>query len=175
MPYVDWMRSISDGDPRDRLVVGDRPEPARARRVADVGVSQPVGVRALQVALTPLGQSMPLLNGNSSHGSKPMTWLSLTLSWMPHCWPQKQQWVLTSRSGSTPVSSRCPVWYGSDAGRTSAEEFRRQSGVQSAIRVEPPFAVSRLPEPRPGRGRAASAGRRGRCAGSARPPARPVS
>src|SRR5947209_19731093 len=28
-----------------------------------------------------------------------MTFSSLTLSWMPHCTPQKQQWVLTSRSG----------------------------------------------------------------------------
>src|SRR5262245_27131395 len=28
---------------------------------------------------------------------------------MPHCWPQKQQWVLTVRSGTTPVSSRSSV------------------------------------------------------------------
>ena len=28
---------------------------------------------------------------------------------MPHCWPQKQQWVLTSLSGSTLVDSRSPV------------------------------------------------------------------
>src|SRR5262245_30846376 len=49
---------------------------------------------------------MPRLNGNSSHGSKPMTSLSRTFSWMPHCWPQKQQCVLTSRSGSVLVESR---------------------------------------------------------------------
>ena len=37
-----------------------------------------------------------------------MTSLSFTLSWMPHCWPQKQQCVLTSRSGSAEVDSRSP-------------------------------------------------------------------
>jgi hypothetical protein len=52
---------------------------------------------------------MPLLKGNSSHGSKPTTSLSFTLSWMPHCWPQKQQWVFTSLSGSTAASTRGPV------------------------------------------------------------------
>jgi hypothetical protein len=52
---------------------------------------------------------MPRLNGNSSQGSKPITSLSRTFSWMPHCWPQKQQCVLTSRSGSTLVDSRTPV------------------------------------------------------------------
>src|SRR5262245_56530013 len=51
---------------------------------------------------------MPRLNGKSSHGSNPMTRLSRTLSWMPHCWPQKQQCVLTSLSGSTAVESRSP-------------------------------------------------------------------
>src|SRR5262249_7994152 len=30
---------------------------------------------------------------------------------MPHCWPQKQQCVLTSRSGSTEESMRWPVGY----------------------------------------------------------------
>src|SRR6266536_6118593 len=44
---------------------------------------------------------MPRLKGNSSQGSKPTTWLLRTLSWMPHCWPQKQQWVLTSFSGAS--------------------------------------------------------------------------
>src|SRR6476661_6919949 len=52
---------------------------------------------------------MPRLNGNSSHGSKPITSLSRTFSWTPHCWPQKQQCVFTSRSGSTLVDSRTPV------------------------------------------------------------------
>src|SRR5262249_17942113 len=32
-----------------------------------------------------------------------------TFNWIPHCWPQKQQWVLTSFSGSTLVESRMPV------------------------------------------------------------------
>src|SRR5262245_53734472 len=38
-----------------------------------------------------------------------MTSLSRTFSWIPHCWPQKQQCVLTSRSGSTLVERRTPV------------------------------------------------------------------
>src|SRR5262249_43122891 len=54
---------------------------------------------------------MPLLKGKSSHGSKPMTSFSFTFSWMPHCCPQKQQCVLTSRSGSTEASTRWPVGY----------------------------------------------------------------
>src|SRR5262245_12557553 len=40
-----------------------------------------------------------------------MTSLPLTLSWMPHCWPQKQQCVFTSRSGSADVESRSPAMY----------------------------------------------------------------
>src|SRR6476661_5388348 len=52
---------------------------------------------------------MPRLNGNSSHGSKPITSLSRTFSCTPHCWPQKQQCVLTSRSGSALVDSRRPA------------------------------------------------------------------
>src|SRR5919108_4791748 len=43
---------------------------------------------------------MPRFTGNSSQGSKPITALSLTLSWIPHCTPQKQQCVLTRRSAS---------------------------------------------------------------------------
>jgi hypothetical protein len=35
-----------------------------------------------------------------------MTSLSRTLSWIPHCCPQKQQCVFTNRSGSTLVESR---------------------------------------------------------------------
>src|SRR6186713_1076755 len=52
---------------------------------------------------------MPRLNGKSSQGSKPMTSLSRTLSWMPHCCPQKQQCVFTRRSGSTLVEARAAV------------------------------------------------------------------
>ena len=32
-------------------------------------------------------------------GFEPWEEFPFTLSWMPHCWPQKQQWVFTSRSG----------------------------------------------------------------------------
>src|SRR5437773_2807524 len=52
---------------------------------------------------------MPRLSGNSRHGSNPMTWLSRTFNWIPHCWPQKQQCVFTSRSGSVLVDRRMPV------------------------------------------------------------------
>ena len=54
--------------------------------------------------MTPFGHSLPSLNGNSYHGSKPTTALSRTFSLMPHCCPQKQQWVLTTRSTSSPAS-----------------------------------------------------------------------
>src|SRR5581483_9642499 len=49
---------------------------------------------------------MPLLKGKSSHGSNPMIMFSRTLSWMPHCWPQKQQCVFTSLSAGC-VASFC--------------------------------------------------------------------
>src|SRR5262245_10648481 len=52
---------------------------------------------------------MPRLNGKSSHGSKPITSLSRTFNCTPHCWPQKQQCVFTSRSGSALVDLRRPV------------------------------------------------------------------
>src|SRR5262249_51947842 len=68
---------------------------------------------------------MPLLNGKSSHGSKPMTLLSLTFNWMPHCWPQKQQCVCTSRSGSIAESIRWPVGYD-----RSGPNFASSSGVR---------------------------------------------
>jgi hypothetical protein len=57
---------------------------------------------------TPLGHSIPRLNGNSSHGSKPTTFSSRTLSWMPHCIPQNEQWVFTSRSGGRLAASSQP-------------------------------------------------------------------
>src|SRR5262249_47053395 len=69
-------------------------------------------------------QSIPLLKGKSAHGSNPTTVFPFTLSWMPHCWPQKQQWVLTSRSGSADVSSRSPDWYA-----RSGPNFASSSGV----------------------------------------------
>src|SRR5689334_22181894 len=68
---------------------------------------------------------MPRLKGKSSHGSKPMTSLSLTLSWMPHCCPQKQQCVLTTRSGSTAASMRRPVGYA-----RSGPNFASSSGLR---------------------------------------------
>src|SRR6266498_3755930 len=37
-----------------------------------------------------------------------MTRLSFTLRLMPHCWPQKQQCVDTSLSGTAPVSALAP-------------------------------------------------------------------
>src|SRR4051812_7693807 len=37
-----------------------------------------------------------------------MTRLSFTLRLMPHCWPQKQQCVATSLSGTAPVSALAP-------------------------------------------------------------------
>src|SRR5690349_21550715 len=51
---------------------------------------------------------MPRLKGNSSQGSKPVTRPSRTFNWMPHCWPQKQQWVWTRRSGACVRSSPQP-------------------------------------------------------------------
>src|SRR5262249_23740668 len=78
---------------------------------------------------------MPLLKGKSSHGSKPMTWLSFTFSWMPHCCPQKQQCVFTSRSGSTEASTRWPVGYDrSGPNRASRSGVR---GGSAAIRAPP--------------------------------------
>src|SRR5262245_51986677 len=70
---------------------------------------------------------MPLLNGKSSHGSKPMTSLPFTFNWMPHCCPQKQQWVLTSLSGSTEASTRWPPWYA-----RCGPNFASNSGVTVA-------------------------------------------
>src|SRR3954471_15502628 len=52
---------------------------------------------------------MRRLNGRSAPGSKPMTTLSFPLSWMPHCWPQKQQCVLTNFSGSDVVERLAPA------------------------------------------------------------------
>src|SRR6187399_24544 len=75
----------------------------------------------------PFGQSIPLLKGKSVHGSKPITVFPFTLSWMPHCWPQKQQCVLTRRSGSTDVSSRSPDWYA-----RNGPNFANSSGVSEA-------------------------------------------
>src|SRR5262249_38298658 len=88
---------------------------------------------------------MPRLKGKSSQGSKPITSLSFTFSWMPHCCPQKQQCVLTRRSGSTEVSKRNPLWYarsGPKVARSSGvrggsaaigPSFRRRGGPQAPL------------------------------------------
>src|SRR5690606_9835748 len=57
---------------------------------------------------------MPWLKKKSYQGSTPMTVLSFTLSWSPHCCPQKQQCVLTYLSGSSPESTRASVAYARD-------------------------------------------------------------
>src|SRR5262245_57756304 len=77
-----------------------------SRRSAVVNRS---GCAPCRYRFTPFGQSIPRLNGNSSHGSKPITSLSRTLSCTPHCCPQKQQWVFTRRSGSALVDNRAPA------------------------------------------------------------------
>src|SRR5262245_20687126 len=51
---------------------------------------------------------MPRLKGKSSQGSNPITALPRTLSWMPHCCPQKQQCVFTSLSGASALVPRVP-------------------------------------------------------------------
>ena len=58
-------------------------------------------MRALQVALDALGAEHAVVEREILPRLEADDLLSLTLSWMPHCWPQKQQCVLTSRSGST--------------------------------------------------------------------------
>src|SRR5262249_9304255 len=75
----------------------------------------------------PFGQSLPWLNGKSVRGSTPTTRSSFTLRYMPHCWPQKQQWVGTKRSGCTPVSRSEPVTY---AGEGPNGSVRVPSGME---------------------------------------------
>src|SRR5262245_8640322 len=80
----------------------------------------------------PFGHSFPWLNGKSVRGSTPTTRSSFTLRYMPHCWPQKQQCVGTSRSGWTPVSSSTPVTYASVGpnGSGSVSATRVPSGME---------------------------------------------
>lgn len=75
-----------------------------------IGVEQAVGMGTLKIALYPFGTQFALIKGKVvPRGSKPITSFALTLSRIPHCWfPQKQQWVATSLSGSTPLSRRMP-------------------------------------------------------------------
>src|SRR5688572_24943201 len=88
---------------------GTSRNPAGADSSRCSAVTSRSGCDPWRYRFTPFGQSMPRLNGNSSHGSNPITWLFLTFSWMPHCWPQKQQCVRTRLSGSAVVDSRSPV------------------------------------------------------------------
>src|SRR5262245_47527778 len=74
---------------------------------------------------------------------------------MPHCWPQKQQCVLTSRSGSALVDSRAPA--GTDRCGPNRSMMRRSStGIVATLlsRRQPrsqavaPRAALREPEQR---------------------------
>src|SRR5262245_16022165 len=103
---------------------------------------------------------MPRLNGNSSQGSKPTTAPSRTFNWMPHCWPQKQQWVLTSRSGgcvrSSPqppggVKARCgPKRSWVSGGLATCGLLQAQLGARQGLPLAGRAEV--LPAPRRGRG-----------------------
>ena len=57
-------------------------------------------MRALKVAFDALRAQHAAVEWKILPGSNPITYLSLTFSWIPHCCPQKQQCVRTSRSGS---------------------------------------------------------------------------
>src|SRR5262245_43984409 len=84
---------------------------------------------------------MPWLNGKSNHGSNPTTWFPFTLSWMPHCWPQKQQCVLLRRSGSTDVSSRSPDWYA----RSGPNFASNPGGAGASVAMRADLARLRFP------------------------------
>src|SRR4026208_486949 len=78
---------------------------------------------------------------------------------MPHCCPQKQQWVLTRRSGSTLVERRTPVIddrcgpkrsiIRSGPTGTSATAGTLPPPRASACRVPPPQRPLRQAEERP--------------------------
>src|SRR5262245_18943236 len=108
-PCASWIRAIAAATRAIASWHGNGLKPCGddgSRRSAVVRRS---GCAPWRYRFTPFGHSIPRLNGNSSHGSKPITVLSRTFSCTPHCWPQKQQCVLTSRSGSALVDSRRPV------------------------------------------------------------------
>src|SRR4051794_17548364 len=124
--------------------IGSNPRPS----VRTSGVISRSGCSFCMYRFTPLGQSLPSLKGNSSQGSKPTTLLSLTLSFTPHCWPQKQQCVLTTRSGS-PMGAQpkggtsCgwgPYW-------ATIDGMAMGSLAISALRIPGLAAPRRLPEP----------------------------
>src|SRR5262245_43114656 len=97
----------------------------------------------------PFGQSLPWLNGKSVRGSTPTTRSSFTLRYMPHCWPQKQQWVGTRRSGCTPVSSSEPATYANEGPKGSGDvaSVCVPSGVEIVAVL---LAEGALTEPRVG-------------------------
>src|SRR6516164_6831082 len=70
---------------------------------------------------------MPRLTGNSSQGSKPTTRFSFTLSWMPHCTPQNEQCVFTSRSGCA-AASQPPAGASAGCGPYSSMRDERSAG-----------------------------------------------
>ncbi len=96
------------GYPLDRLLIGERAEPTRRGRIPLISLEQPIGMGALQIAFDPLGTKHALVERNSSPGLKADYLVVFDLSWMPHCIPQKQQWVCTNLSGSTADSRRNP-------------------------------------------------------------------
>jgi hypothetical protein len=138
LPCADWMRFISAATRSSAASqpISRKPCPS----ILSSGASSRSGCAFCMYRFTPLGQSLPLLKGKSSHGSKPTTWLSFTLSWMPHCCPQKQQCVFTRRSASP---SGCQPSAGSDCSRgpKRATRFSIVSGS---------FAIAQDPS---GRGR----------------------
>ena len=71
LPYSAWMRRISATTRSRACVPGDRPEPARRRRVALERVQQPVGMAALQVALHALGAELALVERELVPGLEP--------------------------------------------------------------------------------------------------------
>src|SRR4051812_41274825 len=80
---------------------------------------------------------MPLLTGKSSQGSKPTTWFCFTLSWMPHWSPQKQQWVLTSLSGS-PAAPQPP-----DGSAAACGPYRSMSASSGSGGLAMPHPLDR--------------------------------
>src|SRR5262245_23558837 len=108
-PCASWIRAIAAATRAIASWHGNGLKPCGddgSRRSAVVRRS---GCAPWRYRFTPFGHSIPRLNGNSSHGSKPITVLSRTFNCTPHCWPQKQQCVFTSRSGSALVESHRPA------------------------------------------------------------------
>ena len=149
------MRAISRATLRDRLVVRHRRKPAGAADRARSARQQAVGMRALQVALHALRAEHPAVEREvlpRLEADRPRC--PCTLSWMPHCWPQKQQCVLTSFSGSS-LGVEPRVLARAGAGRTRAMivelvdgELRPWSARVSTARSASPKRALRQAEER---------------------------